>query len=82
MNCEVLTLSHDFGGKLRFVDRIERLSRLVEYVYDSLQQFARFLDFRIHVVRLTFKAERLRPARCSCEIAYQRSGPKSAPARS
>src|SRR5207245_909546 len=35
-----------------------------------------------HVCRLTFRAERLRPARYSCKIAYQRGGPKSAPAPS
>ncbi len=29
--------------------------------------------------RPTFKTERLRPARCSCKIAHQRGGPKSAP---
>ncbi len=29
--------------------------------------------------RPTFKTERLRPARRSCKIAYQRGGPKSAP---
>src|SRR5713101_5815861 len=34
------------------------------------------------VRRPNVKAERLRPARCSSKIAYQRGGPKSAPATS